>query len=120
MSWHDFPEDYPPLSFCRSCGRDFSGDRTFDLHRVGNFAYDYSEGLTMDPLREDGRRCLDADEMRALGWRPKSDEEMLASNRDRHRVGFGVELWFDPAASVGMEQRLRAAGSRAKRPRGGR
>jgi hypothetical protein len=97
VSWHEYPEDYRPLSYCVSCGRDFSGDTIFDLHRVGVHAYDYPEGLKLDPPREDGRRCLEPDEMRALGWRPMGGEEMRASNRDRHRAGFGVEFWFDPA-----------------------
>jgi hypothetical protein len=118
VSRHDFPDDYPPLSLCCSCGRDFSGDRMFDQHRVGNHEYSFEDGLRLEPPREDGRRCLDADEMREKGWRPKTDEEMLTSNRDRHRVGRGVELWFDPTVSVGMEQRLRHTGGRAKRTRG--
>jgi hypothetical protein len=41
---------------------DFTSLRLFDAHRVGSYAYDWS------PDHEDGRRCLDADEMQALGW----------------------------------------------------
>jgi hypothetical protein len=40
----------------------------FDRHRTGQHEYTFAEGLEMDPPREDGRRCLDAEEMTALGW----------------------------------------------------
>jgi hypothetical protein len=59
---------FPIRSFCRSCGEDFNGDTLFDRHRVGIHEYTYAEGLGMDPPREDGRRCLDTDELRTLGW----------------------------------------------------
>jgi len=42
--------------------------RAFDAHRVGVHAYTYSEGLKMDPMREDGRRCLTVAEMEEQGW----------------------------------------------------
>jgi len=108
------PAGYPPLSYCTTCGRDFSGDRMFDRHRVGVHAYTLSEGLRMDPPREDGRRCLYPDEMLALGWRPFTDEELAASTRDRKRAGFGVELWFDPAERERARQAMpqgRASGA---------
>jgi hypothetical protein len=92
-----FPEGYPPLAYCRSCGRDFTGDSMFEAHRVGDPEFTYEQGLAMEPMREDGRRCMDEDEMREKGWRPLTEDEMLASRRDKHRVGFGVELWHDPA-----------------------
>jgi hypothetical protein len=60
---------FPIYSFCRTCGEDFSGDDIFARHRVGTHEYLYAEGLEMDPPREDGRRCLDVDEMEAKGWR---------------------------------------------------
>ena len=56
-------------SQCGACGEDFSGDGMFDRHRVGVHAYSYSEGARMEPPREDGRRCLGVEEMRARGWR---------------------------------------------------
>ena len=118
---HKFPEEYRPLAYCRACGKDFSGDSMFDAHRVGVQDYTYQEGasiqswtdedwkrllpevkveeraaLAQEP-REDGRRCMTDEEMREKGWRPATDEEMLDSHRDKHRVGFGVELWIDPA-----------------------
>jgi hypothetical protein len=91
--------DYPCLSFCTSCGLDMGSDELFDRHRVGTHDYTHAEGLRMSPPREDGRRCLTPEEMRAKGWRPYTEEEMLASRRDRRRVGYGIELWHDPARS---------------------
>ena len=57
------------MNLCRACGKDFSGVSTFDLHRVGKHDYTYSEGLHMDPMREDGRRCLSTDELYMRGLR---------------------------------------------------
>jgi hypothetical protein len=59
---------YPNL--CRSCGCDFASDSAFDRHRVGVYMYTHAEGLELEPPREDGRRCLDADEMLAAGLAP--------------------------------------------------
>lgn len=56
-----------PLNECGACGEDFSSARNFDLHRVGVHAYTYGEGVKMEPMREDGRRCLGVDEFEALG-----------------------------------------------------
>lgn len=56
------------MNLCTSCGLDFTGLRDFDAHRVGAHAYTYSDGLEMEPIREDGRRCLEADELNAAGW----------------------------------------------------
>src|SRR5262245_66473070 len=98
--WKEPPDGYPVLCYCTTCGRDFSGDWMFDAHRVGVFDYRYGEGLKMDPPREDGRRCMDPEEMQERGWRPMTDEEMRASRRDKHRAGFGVELWFDAAENA--------------------
>ena len=57
-----------PRNGCRACREDFASVGLFDAHRVGVHAYTYSEGVKMEPMREDGRRCLDAEEMRAKGW----------------------------------------------------
>src|SRR6266487_1419995 len=40
----------------------------FDAHRVGLFVYTYEQGLSLDPPREDGRRCLDSEELQSKGW----------------------------------------------------
>lgn len=93
------PGGYRVSAFCRQCGRDFAADTYFDSHRVGVHAYRHVEGLSLDPPADDGRRCLDDDELEARGLRRMSEGEMLASSRHRHRAGFGVPLWFDPAAA---------------------
>jgi hypothetical protein len=56
-----------PRAWCPSWGLDSSSTAAFDRHRVGLHAYLFAEGLAFDPPREDGRRCLDVDEIRALG-----------------------------------------------------
>jgi hypothetical protein len=56
------------VNVCTACGLDFTGVRDFDMHRVGVHAYTYSDGLRMEPMREDGRRCLDGSELEAAGW----------------------------------------------------
>jgi hypothetical protein len=53
---------------CSGCGHDFTSTSLFDAHRIGVFAYTLEQGLRFDPPRQDGRRCLDADEMQAKGW----------------------------------------------------
>jgi len=63
-----YPRIEKPRAYCRGCRQDFSGTRMFDRHKVGEHSFTYSEGLDMDPPREDGRRCLDIDEMEAMGW----------------------------------------------------
>lgn len=57
-----------PTNGCGACGEDFTSVKLFDRHRVGTHEYTSTEGLKMNPPREDGRRCLDPDEMRARGW----------------------------------------------------
>lgn len=51
------------MNWCRSCSTDFASVAAFDRHRVGKHDYSYSEGLSFDPPREDGRRCLSAREI---------------------------------------------------------
>ena len=57
-----------PANLCRRCRQDFASLRLFDAHRVGLHEFTFSEGLAFEPPREDGRRCLDTDEMCARGW----------------------------------------------------
>jgi hypothetical protein len=57
-----------PLHGCSGCRQDFTSLSLFDRHRVGVYSYTYSEGAQFFPPREDGRRCLDVDEMKAKGW----------------------------------------------------
>ena len=49
------------------CG-ETSSTLLFDAHRTGVYVYSLEQGLRLDPPREDGRRCLDTDEMKAKGW----------------------------------------------------
>jgi hypothetical protein len=62
------PQFDNPLNGCRECGQDFSALKYFDAHRVGVHAYTITEGLKLDPPREDGRRCLSTKEMQDRGW----------------------------------------------------
>ena len=57
------------MNLCDSCHKDFGSVSAFDAHRVGKHAYTYSEGVHMDPVREDGRRCLDTEELTEMGWK---------------------------------------------------
>jgi len=82
-----------PLNGCRECACDFTSLRLFDAHRVGVNAYTYSESVAMEPMREDGRRCLGADEMLERGW----------ARNDKGR-------WFDPEESERARARFCAAG----------
>ena len=52
------------MNLCRRCGEDFSSLEGFDAHRVGKHEYLFDWRAES---REDGRRCLDADEMREAG-----------------------------------------------------
>ena len=76
------------MTECSVCGLLFAGTSAFDAHRVGKHAYLYSEGLRMDPPREDGRRCLASAEMAAAHhlvldgsgqWRLVLSQKQLAS-----------------------------------------
>jgi hypothetical protein len=58
------------MNLCRACGKDFASVAAFDRHRVGVHAYTFRQGLLLDPPAEDGRRCLDVDEVRAAGMEP--------------------------------------------------
>jgi hypothetical protein len=77
------------LNLCRSCGCDFASVSTFDRHRVGSFVYTFSEGLELVPPHEDGRRCLDADEMIEAGMAPDvRGRWTIAADVERARRGF--------------------------------
>jgi hypothetical protein len=62
-----------PLNLCRACGSDFTSVRLFDAHRIGRHEYSWSREL------EDGRRCLDIEEMHERGWEQEQNSR-----------------WFDP------------------------
>lgn len=86
-----------------SCDQDFASVRAFDDHRVGKHAYTYSQGLRMDPMREDGRRCLSQDEMRDVGM--AQDERgrwFLVERREMARKAFhGGALTSDALSGAG-------------------
>lgn len=84
------------MNLCRSCNSDFSSVRLFDRHRIGTHEYLFSEGLNMEPPREDGRRCLDEEEMVALGW-------------ERNRLG----RWSDPQAVEAARKSFSTVGGEA-------
>jgi hypothetical protein len=42
---------------------DFASVEAFDRHKTGVHAYTFAEGMAMRPPREDGRRCLDVEEL---------------------------------------------------------
>jgi hypothetical protein len=70
---------------CVACKKDFASVAAFDRHRIGTHEYDFAEGLRFDPPREDGRRCMDEDEMTEAGmeldarerWRIQADAERI-------------------------------------------
>lgn len=115
-------------NYCRGCGSDFASVAAFDRHRVGVHAYTYSEGVRMQqPMREDGRRCLDAAEMTAAGmeldgrgrWRIPKDAERIrrrfartasVSSVETHRrhASTGV-MSLPPPSPAGREKCIRAA-----------
>ena len=57
-----------PKNQCALCFLDFASSRAFDKHKVGVHAYTFAEGMRLSPPRENGRRCLDVDEMRGKGF----------------------------------------------------
>lgn len=94
-----YPESYKPLNYCRSCGRDFAGVAYFDRHRTGTHEYSYSEGLALQPPKDDGRRCMNEDEMFEVGLQLISNEDKADSKRHRSRVGSAVPMYGDPLAA---------------------
>jgi hypothetical protein len=76
------------MNLCPSCGTDFASVAAFDRHRVGRHEYTYSEGAHKDPPREDGRRCLDADEILEAGMEldGRGRWRIVLSEGDRARL----------------------------------
>ncbi len=78
---------------CTGCGQDFASVSAFDRHRVGAYMYTHARaharGLELDPPRDDGRRCLDADEMRAAGMeRDSRGRWSIVADVERARRAF--------------------------------
>lgn len=81
------------MNVCGGCGKDFTSVRAFDTHRVGKHAYTLTEGLRRVPPVEDGRRCLDADELIRGGFaQDASGRWFLVERRDAARRAFSVGL----------------------------
>jgi hypothetical protein len=59
MPYWDVGREHPLT--VAACGEDFTSLELFDAHHVGDHALDW-------PEHEDGRRCLDVDEMTERGW----------------------------------------------------
>jgi hypothetical protein len=79
----------PYLNLCRSCGCDFASVSAFDRHRAGSYEYTFSEGFLLDPPQEDGRRCLDADEMFEASMAPDvRGRWTIVADVERARRGF--------------------------------
>jgi hypothetical protein len=71
------------LNRCTACGEDFGSVELFDRHRIGRHAYDFAQGLELG--LEDGRRCLDAGEMRERGWSLTQRGRWIDPARDPRR-----------------------------------
>ena len=88
------------MNYCTACHKDFGSVGAFDDHRVGKHAYTITEGLKMDPPREDGRRCLSVLEMTEMEW---------------HHDKFG--RWRTPWSSQDASVRMTHSWRRAARAR---
>jgi hypothetical protein len=76
------------LNPCRSCGCDFASVSAFDRHR-GVHQYTYSVGLKLEPPREDGRRCMNAEELAGAGMeRDERGRWRIAADAERARRAF--------------------------------
>jgi hypothetical protein len=93
---------FPIRNLCRSCGEDFVSEEIFGRHKVGVHEYLYAEGIAMEPAREDGRRCLDAEEMEERRW----------------RVGERGQ-WFDPVRTSRAATAFRRTSGQASSEEGG-
>jgi hypothetical protein len=79
----------PYLNLCRGCGVDFASVSAFDRHRTGSYEYTFEQGFELDPPHEDGRRCLDADEMLVSGMAPDTRGRWtIVADVERARRGF--------------------------------
>jgi hypothetical protein len=77
------------LNLFRSCDCDFASVAAFDRHRAGSHVYTLAEGLELDPPQENGRRCLDADEMLSAGMAPDvRGRWTITADVERARRGF--------------------------------
>jgi hypothetical protein len=76
------------MNLCRSCDTDFASVAAFDRHRTGTHEYTLSEGLRFEPPVEDGRRCMDVDEMLEAGMEvdPRGRWRIALTEADQARL----------------------------------
>lgn len=74
------------MNQCAACELDFGSVGAFDAHRAEVHEYTYPEGLRMLPPREDGRRCLSEDELRASPRFSKNPRGAWSLTRDLERA----------------------------------
>jgi hypothetical protein len=68
-----------PLNGCRRCGEDFTSLRTFDAHQLIEHVDAGPDGTDLVEIH----RCLDSDEMTALGWEEKIPGRWVDATRAR-------------------------------------
>ena len=88
------------MNLCGGCGLDFGSVSGFDAHRVGRHAYTYLQGLDQTPPVEDGRRCLDPDELAERGWRQDTRGRWRQPARVDAPVGFMYRAYGAAKATV--------------------
>jgi hypothetical protein len=105
------------MNFCRGCGEDFASVAAFDRHRVGVHAYTFAQGLLVNPTVEDGRTCMDEEELYVVGmeldsrgrWCITADAERIReafSGYVRRPRGLRRSSWWSKPFWLGA-QRLR-------------
>ncbi len=62
------------MNLCCTCKTDFASVAAFDVTESGSTPTPLGKDLEPEPPREDGRRCMDQDEMLAEGARPARAE----------------------------------------------
>jgi hypothetical protein len=106
------------MNLCRACGEDFASVAAFDRHRVGVHTYTFTQGLLLDPPVEDGRRCMDEEELYAAGMElDRYACWSIAADAERARNHFSaVRVTADRLAETGaggQTRRDRCAASAA-------
>jgi hypothetical protein len=92
------------MNFCRGCGEDFASVAAFDRHRVGVHAYTFAQGLLVNPTVEDGRRCMDEEELYVVGMEIDSRGRWcITAEAERVRKAFAR----DPATDANHLSELR-------------
>ena len=98
------------MNYCTNCRHDFASVAAFDRHRVGRHLYSYSEGLRLDPAREDGRRCLHQTEMVEHGFIKDTRGRWIDAKSQRSRPRKGG--YSAATAPEGLPATPKASGER--------